>query len=742
MKYFLLLTFCLLITASLFAQDNVPYDEKARQIQKDVWGAPVPEFKATTVPAGLANESAVVLARSFSLQRTSKPRIKFMIITAGVATRTIKLTTFHERVKINDKTALENFSTIEYQKKLDNSTSFLFNKIANVQDTYIGAKIIKPDGKEIIVNTGEEVLLKNEQKDQKGKLAIPGLQAGDILDYYISNSDFTETTQGNSFKDNDNLFILVDEYPVLYYSIDFQYNKKIKVQYINANGAPKFQESNNDAGDHILSLKLKDLPKYQSVLWTSPLRQYPYIEIGSSYGAAMNTMMGYDYEKNPNASRFENNQMGFRSSFREYPGFNEIENKLKDYFDSRKNLKNAPLDSILKVIYDEWKFNVYCNYSGKELENINEMNYRKARSEYAAVIMSMMLTDLNIDHAVLLVASRNSNSLENVYNMDDMDAMIEVNTAKPMYLSFDDIVTHFNEIPARFQGEKATKLVPKRHSGQNYSFTISQTTLPVTTSDKNQVEENLQVSLLPANPQKLKIIRLVKEQGELRHSDQKLLLPVQDIDDGYKQIVRGDELAKRLKKNDQTRKMVEDYTYSFSKEKMDINKNFTAEIKSQFDQEPEQVQDTKIINAALENTSPVFQYSASFVLNNLVKKAGNNYIIDAGKLTGGFYKLEDKERKRNIDVYMPCARSFKYNITIAIPPGYSAKGMEEMTVKTANKTGAFTSSAVVNGNNLIITVSRVYNNNFEKASDWPLVMDLVDAASNFNSQKILLEKKG
>ena len=36
MKYFLLLTFCLLITASLFAQDNVPYDEKARQIQKDV----------------------------------------------------------------------------------------------------------------------------------------------------------------------------------------------------------------------------------------------------------------------------------------------------------------------------------------------------------------------------------------------------------------------------------------------------------------------------------------------------------------------------------------------------------------------------------------------------------------------------------------------------------------------------------------------------------------------------------
>ncbi|MDF2433319.1 MAG: hypothetical protein JWP44_2950, partial [Mucilaginibacter sp.] len=450
MKFFLLLFLCLFIAFDLFAQDNVPYAEKALQIKNDVWGTKVPEFKSTTVPANLANESAVVLARSFSLQRTSKPRLKFLLITAGVTTRTTKLTTFHERVKINDKTALESFSTLEYQKKLDKSTDLFFVKFANIADTYIGAKIIKPDGKEIIVNTDEEVLLKNEQKDQKGKLAIAGLQTGDILDYYICNSDFSETTEGNSFKDNDNLFILVDEYPVLYYSIDFQYNKKIHVQYLNANGAPKFEESSNDANDLLLSLKLRNLPKYQGTLWTSSLRQYPYIEIGSSYGSKLNTMMGYDYEKDPTMTRFKNQQLGFESSFIEYPGFNEIEGKLKDYFDSRKNLKNAPLDSTLKVLYDEWKFDIFCNYSGKDLEHINEMNYRKARSHHAAAIMSMMLTDLNINNDVLLVASRNSNTLENVYNSEDMDAMVVINSPAPMYLCFDDVVTHFNEIPARF----------------------------------------------------------------------------------------------------------------------------------------------------------------------------------------------------------------------------------------------------------------------------------------------------
>jgi len=741
MRRLLLFPLFLIISSALFAQD-VPYAEKALQIQKEVWGNAAPEFKATTVPANLANEGAVVLARSFSLQRSSKPRLKFMIIAAGVTTRTSKLTTYHERVKINDKAALEEFSTIEYQKQLDKTTSFLFNKMLNVKDTYIGAKIIKPSGSETIVNTDEEVLLKNEQKDKKGKLAIPGLQVGDILDYYITNIDLTETGEGNSFRDNDNLLVLVDQYPVLYYSIDFQYSKKIHVQYICANGAPKFEESNNDNGDLLMSLKVRNMPKYQSQLWTSPLRQYPYIEVGSSYGSKFNSLMGYDYESDPNRSRYENNEIGFESTFREYPGFNEAESKLKDFFGSHKNLKNAPLDSIVKVLYDEWKFNVFCTYSGTELQDINEMNYRAAQSRHAAAVMSMMLTDLDIDNSVLLVASRNSNTLANVYNPQDMDAMILINTQTPIYLAFDDIVTHYNEIPARFQGEQATQLFPKRHNAQRYTFEASQVTLPVVPADKNQLEENLHVSLLPTNAQKLQITRLVKEQGELRHADQRRLLPVQDIDDGYRNLVRGEELAKRLKSNQETKKMVDDYAFSFAKQKTDNTKNFTTEIKDQYDQDPEQVQDTKIISMALENSDPVFQYTESFVLNNLVKKAGNNYIIDAGKLAGSFYKLEDKDRKRTLDIYMPCARTFKYTISIAIPPGYSARGMQEMTIKKANKTGAFSSSAVVNGSNLVITVNRVYSNNFEKASDWPAVMELIDAASNFNSQKILLEKNG
>ena len=68
--------------------------------------------------------------------------------------------------------------------------------------------------------------------------------------------------------------------------------------------------------------------------------------------------------------------------------------------------------------------------------------------------------------------------------------------------------------------------------------------------------------------------------------------------------------------------------------------------------------------------------------------------------------------------------------------------MEELTVKKANKTGSFSSAATVNGGNLVITLTRVYSNNFEKATDWPKMVELMDMASDFNSKKVLFEKKG
>ncbi|MFC0512599.1 hypothetical protein ACFFGT_00250 [Mucilaginibacter angelicae] len=739
-----LLFFFLLFAVTAGAQNNnQTYAEKAAEIQKEVWGTTVPEFAATTVPANLSNESAVVFAKSFSMQRSLTNKFKFMIITASSTTRVLKLTTFHQRVKINDKSALEDFSTISYQKRLDESVHFMSAKFSKIHDTYIGAKIIKPAGKQIIVNTSEEVLIKNEKNDQVSKLAISDLQVGDILDYYVSTVDISEDANADNFTDNDQVFVLAGEYPVLYSSYDFQYAKKDIVKHICANGAPQFDVSTNSAGDQIYSLKVRNQAKYSSEFWISKFRQFPYIEISSSHTMGFVKFVSGGKAGESAAERLQANKALFEGAFveRELPYFNDVVDRLKKYFDGKKNIKAAPLDSVMKVLYNIRKGMVLGSYSKDDVGKVDEINYRRMAAKANTVIMSMALNDLKIDHDVLLVCSRNSNTLDNIFNYSDFDACIRINDTKPLYMFFDDATTHFNEIPQRFQGEKVIVLTPKRESGTKYSFTEGTAVLPVMAAAANTINEDIRVSLLPANMQKLKIQRLVKQTGAMRHDDQLNLLPVIDIDNALMELSKSEKLEKRLAENPETKKLRDDFSYAFSDDQSKAVKKFTAEIKSQYEQEPTQVADCKIISAGLDNSSPVFQYSESFVLDNLVKKAGNNYIIDAGKLAGSFYKLEEKERKRTFDVYMPCSRSFKYTISIAVPQGYIAKGLEEIAAKKTNKTGSFSSEATLNGNTLTIVMTRVYNNNFEKAENWALLTEVIDASSGFNTQKILLEKK-
>src|SRR6478609_12145889 len=132
----LLITFCLLLPGlSVSAQSSSAYNKRAAEVQKEVWNDAPKPFSVTTIPDSLKNESAVIIATSLDMYNSVKGSI-------SAAKGIYFQTTFHERVKIGDKPALDEYSTLEYEKLIDRSFSNWLVKVKNITNRYIGATII------------------------------------------------------------------------------------------------------------------------------------------------------------------------------------------------------------------------------------------------------------------------------------------------------------------------------------------------------------------------------------------------------------------------------------------------------------------------------------------------------------------------------------------------------------------------------------------------------------------------
>jgi hypothetical protein len=77
---------------------------------------------------------------------------------------------------------------------------------------------------------------------------------------------------------------------------------------------------------------------------------------------------------------------------------------------------------------------------------------------------------------------------------------------------------------------------------------------------------------------------------------------------------------------------------------------------------------------------------------------------------------------------------------LAVPDGYSVKGLESLNRQVDNTCGTFVSTAVVEGNNLILDVKKIYKNGHFETGDWPQMVAVIDAAYNFSQAKIILKK--
>ena len=93
-------------------------------------------------------------------------------------------------------------------------------------------------------------------------------------------------------------------------------------------------------------------------------------------------------------------------------------------------------------------------------------------------------------------------------------------------------------------------------------------------------------------------------------------------------------------------------------------------------------------------------------------------MVEIGKIEGQPLLIKPEQRKRDIDVYAPLAKSIEYNIEFKIPEGYTVEGIAALNKKVENETGYFVAEASTTGKIVTITIKKHYLHNFEPAKKW------------------------
>jgi hypothetical protein len=758
MKQPLMFLYCLVFSFLTQAQkdESKDYTKMKDELNEKIFGSVDPYFKNNTIPDQYKNESAVVIAQKHTLESDSKFKYRIGFF-ASTGPKFYFFDIFRKKIMINDQSALKEFSELSFTKLQSKNWSSL-GKLKNY--TFINIRVTKPNGTTKTVNVDESaVVLKDEKDEKKSKIAIPDLGIGDIIDYYVANY-YQEADNNNT---TPLLYVLGDDYPILNYVISLQLDSRIAAEYQCINGAPDFKITpDEEGGGNVLNMAVTNIPKIKGLVWSSVHRQLPVIRLNYKrsnisrtgmpdikQGKVERTSSAYSDLIETNMANFvESACYNGAISTRGYKAQREwARSAWKDYI-AKHPAANKP-DSIAPFLfrYFNWlyfthDFTLRTNFNnGYYSVDVYDQRYR------ISTFVNVLMVEFKQEADLLVVAGRNNFSLDNLFSVGDLSLLVRTNDASPQYFSFADNFDFQNAIPYYLQGEKAKvysfdtknliggKIVTVRTKS---SSTI---TLPETGYKDNAESQTISANLDATDLQLFQIKRKQSSKGNLKKDEQAALTIFEEVatQDANSVGVTDDLVTQNNNRGKAAKKETEELQTLLQKARTKHKEDFENEIERAYDVKAKELKNYKILNFGATKDSP-FEFEVEFIIEGWSKKAGNNYILDIGKLIQSQISIDKDQRQRTKDVYMPFPRSFTYRIEFTIPSGYAVDGIDKLNMSAENEVGGFKSVVKQEANKVIIDVSKCYLHSFESATKWPLLLTFLDKALEFNQQKILLKK--
>jgi len=474
-----LFTLLLAFSVSAFSQSKEELEAK-----DFFWGANDAYKDANEIPEDWKNESAVIIYKNenYDFHKFGK--------------NVTYTTSLRKRIKLLDKAAVEEFSEFTFTKRFRSSKGRYSWKKKG--DRYVGVKIIKPDG------TATEIDVENDavEVDGETKLAIANLEVGDIIDYYSYKNEPFKTTYAFGFEPVETS--LGEEYPIMDFKLFFETENDFFINFNSFNGAPDLKEIPTEQKNmRRYELTETNIPKSEYTRWFYPLVEKPAYKFQVYFARS---------------GKFEDRALAFLPEKENIIKTTVSQEEVLDLYDNR-----FKPDGDVGDVKDFFKKKTFSNDAEKVtaayyymrhfyLTRYIEAFYAKEAdiSSYPFMVygnnvvfiqsqkqfirhFTEFLKKQKIDYDIVVGKKRYDGPISTLLIEKNVDVIVKINTATPMYAQFFSPHTNINEFPPLMEGTDVYLLSSKKT--KRIIDVIENGKLPTSTYDQNETKKEITLSL-------------------------------------------------------------------------------------------------------------------------------------------------------------------------------------------------------------------------------------------------------
>ena len=699
-----------LLTLSVNADEKADYLKLAQKVRQEVWSSTPADFQKRTVPDRYKNASAVILSYYRELSTDYYRKATADLVLNLRLTRQIDCTDMERMlIQINDKKALKDYSEFTFKTKSRKWTWGYHHKT----QTVLGIRVIKKNGnvQEVSLDDYVDVKEGKNDKDLSQKIAVPGLEVGDCIDVFSLDQIDTQEQQLDPF-----YFVLRQDEPVLYTKVHCVLDQSLATVYRTMNGAPDFTQTTDKDKNAVLDMVMDKPMDAESSIWYNPLEQSPFIEMyitptKSKVAVVENAMRQKGVRGNPDVTPILQDDWKLLKSNVSKGGYSPagLPSTYKSVFKSAKKegmSAEEKADRIYSFEYISW-----------------------GSSQRAFNTGANFLRKLGVDLEMGITTPFGALPVDKLINYNSTTWFFRLKGTNLYYFpgTYPKVAS---EIPYIYQGRKAYM-----------QDSEEQITIPVSQAEDNKSVTDMVVKL---DGTKLDISRKVTYSGEQKMYGQSLVSPDNTLF-GSSQL---EAYWRYLKYDDKdpyscyTKKESAELKGAFNEYQKNAIDPFKAEVSSYHDGDPVQVGGYGVDCVGIRRDSSNFVYHVDYVMDGMVKRAGNNYLLSVGKLIGSSLKIEGKDRERIDDVWRKMAFVDEWNIEIPLPQGYkvSAEALKKIETSVANECGEFTVKATAGNESVKVYVRKCFAHRVEPVSNWSKLLALVDACSAFADKQMVIAK--